>query len=239
MGQGALISAMIAGLVGGLHCFAMCGGYLAAVAVPPAAQPLVPARMLAIRQLVAHAGRLTTYAIGGAIAGGIGGAALSTEWTGVQRVLYALANALLLVLAVALARGRSPFAALEAGGLRLYRLVLPHVSRIVRSPRAASRFALGLLWGLTPCALVYGVLPLAMFAGSAADGALVMLAFGLGTLPNLALAGVSLGAFRRVLQRPGARRLAALVVAGFGVIGIYRVLFVTDVLAHGPFCIVP
>ena len=79
------------------------------------------------------------------------------------------------------------------------------------------RFVLGLLWGMTPCALVYGVLPVAMFAGSAPDGALVMLAFGLGTLPNLAFAGAALGVARRWLQRPIARHAAATLVAAFGI----------------------
>ena len=32
MPQSALIGAFLAGLLGGLHCFAMCGGWIAAVA---------------------------------------------------------------------------------------------------------------------------------------------------------------------------------------------------------------
>ena len=240
MGQSALVSALVAGLVGGLHCFAMCGGYVAAVSASGATgQPLVPARTLAFRQAIAHAGRLATYAIAGAIVGALGGIALSTEWTSAQRALYVVANALLLVLAFALARGRSPFAVFESAGLRLYRALLPGVWATLRGGGVASRLALGVLWGMTPCALVYGVLPLAMFSGSAADGALVMLAFGAGTLPNLAFAGAMLGAARRVLQRPIARHVAAIVVAAFGIAGLYRVLFVADALAHGPFCLVP
>jgi len=239
MDQAAVLSAMIAGLVGGLHCFAMCGGYVAAISAPPSHAPLLPARELALRQAVAHAGRIATYAIAGAIAGGVGGTMMSSEWPAAQRALYALANVVLLVLAFSLARGRSPFAAFEAAGLRAYRVLMPRMATTLRAPGLASRFVLGLLWGMTPCALVYGVLPVAMFAGSAPDGALVMLAFGLGTLPNLAFAGAALGVARRWLQRPIARHAAATLVAAFGIAGLYRVLFVADALSQGPFCLVP
>ena len=52
-----------------------------------------------------------------------------------------------------------------------------------------SRYLPGMVWGFTPCALVYSVLPVALLAGSAQAGALVMLAFGVGTMPNLLAAG--------------------------------------------------
>ena len=45
-----------------------------------------------------------------------------------------------------------------------------------------------------PCALVYGLLPVAMFAGGAWQGALVMLLFGLGTIVNFAAAACMLEA---------------------------------------------
>jgi sulfite exporter TauE/SafE len=92
---------------------------------------------------------------------------------------------------------------------------------------------------MTPCALVYGVLPVAALSGSPADGALVMLAFGAGTLPNLVFAGYAIQRASRWFALPVVRRSAALIVATFGVAGLYRVLFVPEVLANGPFCVVP
>jgi sulfite exporter TauE/SafE len=240
MPQTALLAALVAGLVGGLHCIAMCGGFVAAVSTAaPATAPLLPLRALVFRQVIAHAGRLVSYAIAGAVFGGLGGVALAAQWSPLQRTLYVVANLLLIVLAVALALRRSPFAAFERAGLALYRRLLPHTVARIRSPTLASRFILGLLWGMTPCALVYGVLPLAAFAGSAPAGALVMLAFGVGTLPNLALAGAALQRGARWLDRPLARHAASLLIAAFGIAGLYRVLFVPDALAHGPFCFVP
>ena len=79
---------------------------------------------------------------------------------------------------------------------------------------------LGMIWGLVPCALVYGVLPIALFAGGPLEGAAVMLAFGLGTLPNLMAAGWIMGRARRVVRSPAVRYAAAALLIAFAAIGI-------------------
>lgn len=56
-------------------------------------------------------------------------------------------------------------------------------------PRAS---IVGLLWGWLPCGLTYSVLAIALVSGSALNGAALMLAFGLGTSPNLIAAGMLL-----------------------------------------------
>ncbi len=71
--------------------------------------------------------------------------------------------------------------------------------------------------------MVYSVLMTALLTGSAAQGALVMLAFGLGTLPllfSIGLAGTSMQSF---LQRPRVRVAAGALVLAFGVLGLVRV----------------
>jgi len=241
MAQSALIAAFLAGLLGGLHCLAMCGGYVAALAAGREQVPTVilPARTLFFRQVIAHAGRVVTYAALGALFGAAGGAALGASWVPVQRSLYAAANVLLLILAAGVARGVSPFQWFERAGLALYAALLPAARPLAGRTSAASRFGLGVLWGFTPCGLVYGVLPVAMLSGSAADGALVMLLFGLGTLPNLLAAGLLLGRGQRVLARPAVRYAAGALIGAFALFGLYRALFVPEALAHGPFCIVP
>ena len=99
-----------------------------------------------------------------------------------------------------------------------------------------SRLALGALWGLVPCTLVYGMLPLALFAGGAWQGALVMLVFGAGTLPHLVGAGDSRCA-RLDLRGPRLRRAAAIVLGAFALLGLYRAVFVPEALGQGPFCL--
>ena len=87
--------------------------------------------------------------------------------------------------------------------------------------------------------MIYSVLPLALFAGDAMQGALVMLAFGLGTLPNLLAAGWIAARARRWLDAAAVRIAAASVLATFAAIGVARALGDSNALAMSPFCFVP
>ena len=240
MAQSALIAAFLVGLFGGLHCAAMCGGWLSIVALrgPRASAPLVPRRVLAWREGAAHAGRLTTYVLLGAALGASGGTVLAVAVAPPQRGLYVAANVFLLILALELATRafRAPF--LERAGLAVFSRVLPSVRALAARDDGIARFGLGAVWGLTPCALVYGVLPVALLSGDALSGASVMLAFGLGTLPNLLAATFVLRRGRTVLDRSAARVACAAVIGLFALAGLFRALFVPEALGQGPFCIV-
>jgi uncharacterized protein len=239
MPQSALIGAFVAGLLGGLHCFAMCGGWIAAVARPAGAIDLQPARALRAGQAATHAGRIATYVLLGAAFGAAGGAAFAAAVAPLQRGLYVVANAMLLLLALSLVVRGVEFGGVERAGLAVFRKLLPAVTRLAPRRGILSRFAMGIVWGFTPCALVYGVLPVALLSGSAANGAMVMLAFGLGTLPNLLAAAWTLARSRRWLADRRFRFAAAAIIAGFALLGLYRAWFVPEALVQGPFCIFP
>lgn len=239
MAASLLLSALLAGLVGGLHCAAMCGGFVAAVAARDA-QPLRPLRSLVARQLHYHAGRIASYTLLGAAFGAVGAATVGAiDLVPVQKGLYVAANLLLLMLAIAVATRASGTSWLAAAGMSAFGRVLPFVRPLAGGEGPGSRLALGALWGLVPCTLVYGVLPLALFAGGAWQGALVMLAFGLGTLPHLAGAGYLLARARERLRGNAFRHVAAALIAAFALAGIYRVLYVPGSLGQGPFCLFP
>jgi hypothetical protein len=231
-----LIAAMLAGLLGGAHCLAMCGGFVAAFSGARAV-PVVPARMLAWRELPYNLGRVTTYTALGALVGVTGGAALSAaDWLVAQRVLYVVANLFLLVLAFGIVSKGNGIPALQRVGTALFARVLPLVRPLRARGDATARFALGTIWGLVPCGLVYGVLPIALFAGGAWQGALVMLAFGIGTLPNLLTAGWIVARARSWFNSRGARFAAASLLAGFALVGIGRAVFGSVAMMHGAFC---
>ena len=242
MALSALIGAWLAGVFGGVHCIAMCGAFatIMAGAGQTAAGRVVPlrsARALALRQLPHNAGRIVTYAVLGAAAGGAGGALLSVAgWLPLQRSLYVAANLLLLGLAIAIASRRNLYVGLQRAGNALVGGVLPMVRPLVRADSPAARFALGMVWGLVPCALIYGVLPVALFAGGAVEGAAVMVAFGLGTLPNLLAAGWIASRTQGILGARFARIGAAVLVGGFAVVGLWRAML-PGALASGVFCL--
>jgi sulfite exporter TauE/SafE len=243
MALSALIGAWLAGALGGAHCLAMCGGFVAALSGADAPAPakgvsLLPARVLARRELSYNLGRITTYALLGTVFGGTGAVALSAaDWLPVQRALYVVANLFLLALAVAIVSKRGGLARLQRAGSALFAMVVPAVRPLTAHEGGLARYALGLIWGLVPCALTYSVLPVALFAGGALEGAAVMLAFGLGTLPNLLAAGWIVARARSWLDSWVVRYGAAALLAGFAAVGIWRAVNGPMSLAQGPFCV--
>ena len=93
-------------------------------------------------------------------------------------------------------------------------------------PVTSSRRALflGMLWGWIPCGLVYSVLIWSISAGSIVEGALLMLAFGLGTLPNLLAMGVIAEKLMAFVRQPATRQVAGLLIILFGVYTLYQAL---------------
>jgi sulfite exporter TauE/SafE len=222
----------------------MCGGFIAAASARDAVRaarsvPLLPAATIARRQLGYHLGRVTTYAALGATFGLAGSAALdSALLLPLQRALYVGANLFLLGLGLSVARGSRGSGRLQRAGAGLFALVLPALRPVLARTDFPGRVALGFAWGLVPCALVYAVLPLALFAGGAWQGAAVMLAFGAGTVPTLVAARVAVRLPTNAVDLRSWRYLAAFAVIAFSLIGIYRGLFVAGALAQGPFCLV-
>lgn len=113
----AMLAAWVAGLLGGLHCLAMCGAYVT-IAQSGQTAPLRPRRALVAGLATAHAGRVLTYVTLGALFGAAGGTAFAASFSPLQRGLYVAANLMLLLLAVGIARGRTAPAALETLGLK-------------------------------------------------------------------------------------------------------------------------
>ena len=241
MALSVLISAWLVGALGGFHCLSMCGGFVAATAARDGGvSPLLPRSVIIRRQIGYHAGRVFTYTLLGAAFGAGGSAVLrAADLLTWQRGMYLFANLLLLALGLRLALNLQGDGWLQRAGARTFGAALPIFRPLLRQPGVRGRIALGLLWGLVPCALIYSVLPLAMFSGGPWQGATVMLAFGLGTLPNLAAAGMLFERTRPLFERTILRLGAGALLAAFAFTGMYRVLYVPGALAAGPFCWVP
>jgi sulfite exporter TauE/SafE len=111
---------------------------------------------------------------------------------------------------------------LEAIAQVAWRRVQPLMRRLVPVTKIWQAMALGGLWGWVPCGMVYSVLMTALLTGSATQGAMVMLAFGLGTLPLLFILGVLGTSVQAFLQKIAVRRLAGLLVLLFGLLGLFR-----------------
>jgi len=183
------VTAFLAGLLGSGHCFGMCGG----IAGSLGALSGTGNRSIALPALQFNFGRVLGYALLGALAGGVLGAAGEImalkpmgKWL---RALTALMVALIGLRFLLDWRGLD---VIEKGGAGLWRRIMPIAVRISQRHDWIGRLGLGLCWGFLPCGLVYTVLMTAASTGSVAGGASAMFAFGVGTLP--AMLGLTLAA---------------------------------------------
>jgi hypothetical protein len=211
-------AAFLIGLLGGVHCVGMCGGIVGALAVQ------TPGRGRAWSlHLTYSAGRIASYAVAGAIMGMIGSMSLFFDQVlPVQLLLYVFANLVLVSLGLYLAGFGSLMLRLETLGGSLWRRIQPYSARVLPADTPVKAFALGTLWGWLPCGLVYSLLATALLSGGAGNGSMVMLAFGLGTLPNLLLAGMVFKRLRDIVSDRRVRVAAGALVAGFGIAGLVK-----------------
>jgi sulfite exporter TauE/SafE len=150
--------------------------------------------------------------------------------------MFALASVMLIVLGVYLAGAASVMGRIEAAGAWLWRGIAPcsrHMLPVTSLPRA---LGLGGLWGWLPCGMVYVVLLTALALGSWWQGVAVLLAFGLGTLPNLLGIGLLWRQFRQLRRASMPRVLAGGVVAAFGVFGLLKVMQPGAIASDGLLC---
>lgn len=203
-----ILSAALVGLAGGLHCVGMCGGLLLAAGLT--GQPDGRSSKGLGRALAYHLGRVATYALMGALAGALGSLAwLADHLLPVQQVLHVLAVVMMGLLGLWLLGLPSPLLErVERAGALGWRYLAPMARRVLGERGFVHACRAGLVWGLLPCALVYSVLSLAMLAGSAGGGALVMAAFGLATTPHLLALGWLARRSGPARKRQGWRRLA-------------------------------
>ncbi len=228
-----LLTALTVGLLGGVHCLGMCGGVVSALTLRRVAGP---ARLA--DQIAYNFGRIATYVVVGALAGGLGGAAVaSASLLPAQLMLFVLANGMLILLGAHVAGGGGTILAVERIGARVWPLLRSVGQRLPRGDTPLARIAAGAVWGWTPCGLVYSMLALALVSGGAGRGAAVMLAFGLGTLPNLLGAAWLLRRFGAYLRERRARVAAGVLIAVFGILGIARAPGLLEHVREGLLCV--
>lgn len=219
MPETSLITAFLAGLLGGAHCVGMCGGIVAAMSLQGGKRQPLPFH------LGYNLGRLASYTLAGTLAGLVGSAAfLSERLLPVQTGLYILAQAVLILMGLYLAGLSRAVLWLENAGGGLWRRLQPVFGRLLPIRDFPGALAAGAVWGWLPCGLVYSVLVTALASGGAASGALLMLAFGLGTLPNLLAMGWAAERLRALAANRAVKLIAGLSVAGFGVWGLVGLL---------------
>jgi sulfite exporter TauE/SafE len=172
-----------------------------------------------------NSGRILSYTLAGVLAGLLGASSFFLNHVlPIQNLLYFISSLMLILLGLYLAGFWYGITYIENAGRSLWEKLQPYSKRFIPVQNLKQAFALGGLWGWLPCGLVYSVLIAAIATGSALNGGLLMLAFGLGTLPTLLAIGMTAIKLKATLQNVWVRRASGLLVFGFGLVGIYRLL---------------
>ena len=217
-----LTAAVLVGLLGSVHCIGMCGGIAGALTLGVPAEQRRSTRAAVSYLLAYNVGRIGSYALAGAIAGLVGENALKLfSMQNAHTIGLFISAFFLIALGLYLGGWWQMLSALERAGAKLWRRIEPFGRRLLPVRNPAHALGLGALWGWLPCGLVYAALAWSLTTGSARQGALLMLAFGLGTLPMLLALG-SAGRWISALTRRIAvrRTVGALVI----LLGVYTLV---------------
>lgn len=196
----------------------MCGGIVSMLSFGQQPSTKKPSYFSHFPLLLGYnIGRIAGYITAGALIGAIGSSLLSlTELQQAKQILSIIAAIFMFALGLYLAGMGNTLTKIEALGAKLWALIEPFSRRFIPVNTIWRAIPLGFLWGWLPCGMVYTLLIMSLSAGSALEGALLMLAFGLGTLPNLLAMGVVATRLVRWTRKPMIRLIAGLLVIAMG-----------------------
>ncbi|GBL02915.1 sulfite exporter TauE/SafE family protein [Glaciecola sp. KUL10] len=196
-----ILSAFLIGLAGTVHCVGMCGGVAMAfsTAIPKSTNRTY-------YHLAYNFGRISSYVIAGTAVGYLG--SLGEARLNIAFPILSFISALfLLMMGLYIGQWWMGLSRLEAIGKYLWRYISPLSKRFLPFRTVFHAYFYGGVWGWLPCGLVYSALVWSMSSGGAQQGALVMLFFGLGTLPALLATGIGSDLIKSLLTNSLTRKI--------------------------------
>ena len=211
-------SAFLLGLFSTIHCVGMCGGIIGALSLslPVEIRSNKPRMLMFVSTY--NLGRIFSYSLAGLVAGAIGtGVLASAGFDQGHTILRAVGVAMMIAIGLYLAGWLPQLAVIEKIGVPVWKKLEPIGRRLLPVASLPKALAYGLIWGWLPCGLVYFVLIWALTAGNALQGALMMLAFGIGTLPTLLATGFMTSWLTRFARSPMARQAIGLLIVAMAI----------------------
>jgi hypothetical protein len=197
-----LAAAFVTGLLGSAHCFGMCAGLSGLFAVNASVASLRPQIPMAVAY---NTGRILSYAFLGIVVASLGQTVVKAIPDIAAPVRFA-SGLLIVIVGLQVAFNWRFLAPLEKAGAKIWNHIAPAAKGLLPVTSMPKALGLGLLWGWLPCGLVYSVLLLAATTANAVNGGLVMLAFGVGTMPAMIMTGISASKLSLFMSR---KRLGA------------------------------
>lgn len=220
-----LINPIIAfnlGLFSTLHCLGMCGGIIGALSLGGGYGTDITYVRKTGFVVAYNIGRITSYSAAGAVCGFVG-----QEIAGIaipdygHRFLQIAAAMVLVLIGLHLAGWLPRLGKIESFGIRIWRLLQPAARFFIPVDNIGRALAIGMVWGWLPCALVYSVLLWTVTSGSAINGAVIMFAFGLGTLPGMVTAGLAGNRLLELTRQGKLRIWAGSIIILFGILSLF------------------
>ncbi len=208
-----LFTALVIGLVSSAHCLGMCGGIAALLSSTTSDR-----RQLPLVVALYNLGRLSSYTLMGALLGTLIYSLNDlAQLNGLLTILRVFSGILLIMLGLYIARAWFGIQKIESLGRYLWRCIAPVANRLIPLKNPLYALPLGLLWGWLPCGLVYSMLTWSMASGNGWQGGLIMLAFGIGTLPSMVMTAMSSGMLKRLTIPFYIRAFAGIMITLYGV----------------------
>lgn len=195
----------------------MCGGLAGALGMRARASGAGGGGGALFNALGYHLGRIAGYSLAGALCGLFGaGVQAALDLSRLAVGLRVASGVLLVLVAARILLAWNTLGWLDVLGARFWRRLQP-VARQAASSQGTSRsLLLGLMWGWLPCGLVYSMLMFAALSGTAANGALIMIAFGVGTLPSMLGSSLFAAQLHAWLSQRWPRLLSGVLLLIFG-----------------------
>jgi sulfite exporter TauE/SafE len=211
-----LSAALLAGLLGSAHCLGMCAGISGLFAVSSQISSLRAQLPFA---LAYNLGRVCSYAFLGIVVATFGGVIVKAS-PGLAGGIRLLSGAIIILVGLKVAFDSRILNIIEKMGAILWSRIAPVAQKLVPVTSVPKALGLGLVWGWLPCGLVYSVLLIAATSAQPIQGAFVMIAFGLGTLPAMLLTGLGAANVSAFMRRRETRLGMGLLIISLGVLTI-------------------
>lgn len=222
-----LLSALLLGLLGSGHCLGMCGGLSSALGLnTPSAQA---AKHIATDQtssrnlfsvinpyvLAYNIGRVISYALAGLIVGTLG--FWLTKHLSSLSIFRYLAAIMLILMGLYLGKWFNGITYTEKLGKLLWPLIQPLSKRFIPIRNVKDALFVGMVWGWLPCGLVYSALIWSSLETSVSGSVLIMLCFGIGTLPAMLATGLFAHKFNLFVKKVWFRNISGVMMITFGI----------------------
>lgn len=216
MNELSIAAAFMIGLLGSTHCIGMCGGIVGALTMGLPETTRQSAVKLFPYLLTYNTGRLISYSLAGLIVGLLSSSAGDFFQVGQFPIGGIVGGLFMVALGIYIGGWLQTMAPLERLGGHFWRKIEPYSRRFMPVKSPVQALALGFFWGWLPCGLVYSTLAWAATSGDAANSAILMLAFGAGTLPMLVVLGGFAEKLQHLTQHKWTRYVAGILLIAFG-----------------------